>query len=321
MPKLQELLIFVAGFAVIAVASQQIARLFPRIKLPLLTGLLVTGLFSGPFVLKLIPATAVTQLNFLQEVSLAFIAFAAGTELYLRELTRYFKSILWNTFGQLVVTFVVSSVAVYLIADVVPFMQDYSSQSKWGMAILSATIFVARSPSSAIALINELRAKGPFTQNVLGVTVIIDLLVIILFAICFPLAQTLDSNSSFQISIIGVLLLELIASFGLGIGLGKFMAFVLSLKTNQNAKTAALLLLGYGVFFGAHQLQYYSHKALPFDIHLEPLLICIIAAFVVTNFTSQRPQFQDLIERVSSVIYVIFFTLIGPPSICQFWCR
>ena len=56
---------------------------------------------------------------------------------------------------------------------------------------MMATIFVARSPASAIAVINEMRAKGSFVQMAMGVTVIKDFLVILLFAICFSVAGTL----------------------------------------------------------------------------------------------------------------------------------
>ena len=49
-------------------------------------------------------------------------------------------------------------------------------------ALLAGAILVARSPSSAIAVVKELRAHGPFTKTVLGVTVIMDVVVIIAFA-------------------------------------------------------------------------------------------------------------------------------------------
>ena len=38
-------------------------------------------------------------------------------------------------------------------------------------------IAIARSPSSAIAVVRELRADGPFTQTVLGVTMVTDVVV------------------------------------------------------------------------------------------------------------------------------------------------
>jgi Kef-type K+ transport system membrane component KefB len=42
---------------------------------------------------------------------------------------------------------------------------------------------VARSPSSAIAIISETKAKGDYTDTVLGVTVVMDVVIIMLFAV------------------------------------------------------------------------------------------------------------------------------------------
>ena len=50
--------------------------------------------------------------------------------------------------------------------------------SRIAVAMLAGAILVARSPSSAIAIVNALRAKGPFPQTALGVTVIMDVVVI-----------------------------------------------------------------------------------------------------------------------------------------------
>ena len=50
------------------------------------------------------------------------------------------------------------------------------------VAMVAGTIMVARSPSSAIAIVQELRAKGPFTDLTIGVTVVMDLVVIVLFS-------------------------------------------------------------------------------------------------------------------------------------------
>ena len=118
----KELIALVAGFLIIALASNQIAKTFQKIRLPLITGLIFTGIISGPHIIGLIPISAKDNLQFINEIALAFIAFAAGAELYIKELRSRFKSIKWNTFGQLVVTFVIGSIAVYFCADYIPYI-------------------------------------------------------------------------------------------------------------------------------------------------------------------------------------------------------
>ena len=77
---------------------------------------MLVGIISGPFVLKMIPADAkLGDLNFINDLSLAFIAFAAGSELFLKDVRSRIKSISWITFGQLVITFGISSFVIYYI--------------------------------------------------------------------------------------------------------------------------------------------------------------------------------------------------------------
>ena len=102
---------FLAVFIIIAVASDQISRLFPRIKLPLVTGLLVMGIITGPYVMDLITQEAVNDLDFINDFALAFIALTVGAELYLRELRSRFRSITAMTISQLVITFILGSLA------------------------------------------------------------------------------------------------------------------------------------------------------------------------------------------------------------------
>ncbi len=107
------LVLIVLGFIIVASASGSIARLFQKIKLPLITGFLVVGIISGPHIVGLIPKSALHNLHFINNIALAFIAFAAGSEIYLKDMRSRFKSIVWMTVGQLVVTFGASLILVF----------------------------------------------------------------------------------------------------------------------------------------------------------------------------------------------------------------
>ncbi len=306
-----ETLQVIFGFLVIMVASDRISHFFPKIKLPLITGLLITGIVTGPYILNLIPLSAQENLLFINETSLAFIAFAAGGELYIKELRSRFRSIVWMTFGQLVVTFVLGAIAIYFLASLIPFMREMEHGSKLAVALLGATIFVARSPSSAIAVINEMRAKGPFTQTSLGVTVLKDVLVIILFAVCFSLAGALISNTPFNLSLFGFLIAELIASGVLGVILSRLISFILKRRWLIQIKTVLLLLAGYSIYLLSHFVKDNAYAYIGHDVHLEPLLICIIASFLITNYSANKAEFFNIIHKTGPLIYIAFFTLTG----------
>lgn len=306
-----DLIILLGGFIMIAIAAHRIAAEFKKIKLPLITGLIIAGLLAGPYIMKLMPIEAKDKLNFINEISLAFIAFAAGAELYLRELRSRFKSIKWNTFGQLFVSFFLGSLIVYFLAEYIPYMKGQSSAVKFSIAILTGTVFVARSPASAIAVVNELRAKGPFTSTVMGVTVLKDFLVIILFAINFSIAETLINGD--EINIVGILLIfvELLLSVGAGFLYGLIIRMVFKINGNALTKTVLIIAIGYTSYLLHHFMRDVSMDLVHHKIVVEPLLVCIIASFYVTNYTKHRPEFLKILEEAGPHIYIAFFTFTG----------
>jgi len=142
-----DIILLLITFLIISVASERIAKIIQKLHLPLITGFLLIGILSGPFVLKMIPESANNSLNFINDLSLAFIAFAAGSELYLKDLRSRIKSISWITFGQLVITFIMSSLVIYLIADLIPFIKDYNTKvvnsiSNFDLKYIDETLYV-----------------------------------------------------------------------------------------------------------------------------------------------------------------------------------
>jgi Trk K+ transport system NAD-binding subunit/Kef-type K+ transport system membrane component KefB len=245
------------------------------------------------------------------EISLAFIAFAAGSEMYLEELHGRYKSIGWNTLTQLIAVYLFSGVVIFLMADSIPFMHGLSQGGQLAAAILAGTILTARSPSSAIAIINEVRARGPFTKTVLGVTLVKDVIVVVLFALSTSVASTLLTGQVFDIVFILLVTSEIVVSIILGLVIGRLLVLVLSTHLDERLKITLILLFGYLVFVFSTNLRLYSHDNLPFEILLEPLLICMVAGFWLVNRTNYRDEFRNLLHIVETPIFVIFFTLIG----------
>lgn len=304
-------IILLIGFALVAIAGHEIAKAFQKIKFPLITGLIITGIVAGSSVLKFIPHETLPKLNFLNDIALSIIAFSAGSELYLKELRSRINSIKWMTFGQLIITFLLSSIVIYIFASHIPFMAEFSPKVRISISMLFGTIFVARSPSSAIAVINEMRANGPFTKTAMGVTVVKDVLVIILFAICFAITKAVINNEPLGAAFLLFLALELVLSFALGVLLGKLLQIPLSLKLNARLKAFIITLLGSGMYLLASILRTYTVDTFHHEVILEPLLICIIASFIVTNYSKNRVEFIELLEYISPIIYIVFFTLTG----------
>jgi len=301
-----------AVFVVMTLAAARIGTLFAVFHLPLITGFLAAGFFCGPDMLRLIDRDAVTSLAFINQIALAVIAFAAGNELLLKEYRDRFRSISWVTTGQIVVTMIGGSAVMYVLTSYMPILQDQSEAVRLAVSGITATILLASSPSSAIAIVNELRAKGPVTQTVLGVTVIKDVIVIMLFAICVEFAHAAVSpETSIDAGFLFLLLLELSLSVVIGCVLWKLLVFILAKPMHQLAKGVLMVAVGFGTFVGAEWLEGWTHAHMTTTIFIEPLLICMIAGILVTNFSNYRSEFSRVLFQVGPPVYLAFFTLTG----------
>ena len=209
-------------------------------------------------------------------------------------------------------TFVLGSVLIYFAANYIPYMRDLSNAAKVSVSMLTAVVFVARSPASAIAVINELRAKGPFVQTVMGVTVVKDFLVIVLFSVCLSLSQVLIEGQDFKYIEILMLLIELGISFAVGFYVyGFLLKTILKWRIRRVIKILFILLAGYSAYYFSHQIEDYTKTEFGHKIFLEPLLMCILASFHVTNYSTSRPEFLKILQDTATPIYVAFFTLTG----------
>ena len=307
----QNLFMCVAGFTLIMLASKQIGQFFTRFKFPLISGFLFTGIVAGPFIFDFISVEATERLRFVDELSLAFIAFVAGSELYLKELKSRFKSIKLVSVGIVVSTFILGSVTVFVLADFMPFMRGLPVASRVALSILAGAILVARSPSSAVAIIKELRAKGPFAQTVMGVTVVTDVLVIILFAVNSSIADALLTGLRFNLTFIALLFVELTAAVAWGYLIGRILQRMLSSRINHSVKIAGILLTGYAVFVISAGIRHFTHDRLPFEVFVEPLLVCMVGSFWLINRTAARDEFLKMLHEVGPLVYIAFFTLTG----------
>ena len=306
-----DILKFILAFAIIALASGQIGAFGTRFKLPLVSGFLFAGIIVGPYILNLIPQKSLGSLRFVDEISLAFIALAAGNELYLPVLRSRLRNIAWISIANVIAISALGTVAVYLLSDLIPFMQDMPPLWRLGISLIASSILIARSPSSAIAIIDELRAKGIFTSTVLGVTVIADVVVISVFAFNSSVADALFTGLGVNLSLIALLLLELLISLVLGYFVGVLISGILKSRIVGWLEIGLILLIGFLVFVLSNQVREYTHEVLSFEILIEPLMVCMIAGFYITNFSLNRKAFEHALAKVSNPIYILFFTLTG----------
>lgn len=317
------ILIHLAAFGIIAVAAGRLAGFFNKWHLPFITGLLLIGLIAGPGALGLVSRPEIEALHFVNEIALSFIALAVGAELYLNELRNRMKSIAWMTVSQLLVTFSFGTIAVYLLADVIPFMQSLNENVRLAVSLLAGAIFTARSPASAIAIINEMRARGPFTQTAIGVTVVKDFIVIILFAMIFTLSQSIIAARSFSFYYIIQSVLEILLSIAFGYIYGQLLKLILANPFRKIPPHIFIILSGFLVYVFSAFVEQQTLKHFIFELHIDPLIVCIIGSFIIANYSKYRDEFMKVVKEASPYIYIVFFTLTGAKinvaTLLDFW--
>lgn len=306
-----ELITFFTSFVLISLAAYLVGKAFTYINLPYITGYLLTGALAGPFLLDFVPSESVPVLRFVDQIALAIIAFVAGSELFIKEVRQRLRTILLTATGVSLVGLLLGGIVIFLLTQILPFTQGSPVGERIAISLLGATVLLALSPPSTIAVIKEVRARGIFTRTLLSITVFMDVFIIVLFAVTTSMASVILTGTEFNMMFIAFLALDLVVAVIIGYLVGKLLQLIMATNWSSLLKTALIVALGYGVYLLSDQVKILSKGNLGFEIYIEPLLICLIGGFMITNFTKFRDEFDDLMHDIGPMIYVAFFTLTG----------
>jgi len=269
-----------------------------RLKLPQITGFILAGVLGGPYLLKLLTTAEVRNLQLLDGLALSLIALTAGGEMEIERLKRNLKGIMSIVIFQ-TVAIVAGFIAFGLIGrSLFPLFGGKSLSEILALSLLFGTLATATSPSTTIAIITETKAKGRYTNLILSSAVVKDFLVIILFAFALSFSKSLLSpEEAFDIIFLKDILLEVGGSLLMGIAVGAGIVFYL--KFIKREVTIFIL----SIAFFTYQISQ--------TVGLHSLLVCLLAGFLVKNFSSHGEKFILAIEKSSLPVYVIFFAISG----------
>jgi len=308
---LPDIVVYSAGFLLVALAAKQIGKFFSQYGLPYITGYLLAGALAGPFILVLLPEQSIETLRYVDDISLAVIAFVAGSELYLKEIKSRLRGILLNATGIVIAAFTLIGIALFILQASIPFTADYPVITKAAIAMLGATILLALSPASTIAVIQEVRAKGPFSKTVLSITVVMDVVIIVLFALAVAFASAMIDGEPVTVGFVAILAIDILIALVAGYVIGQGIGVILSASLHTTIKIGLLLVIGYVLFESANYVPEWVDDAIGVKIKIEPLLMSMVAGFTVTNYTQYRKRFEELLHDITPYVYVAFFTLTG----------
>ncbi len=281
-----------------------------KIRLPLISGYIFVGIIAGPYISGFLTKDMVNQLKLIDELALSFIALKAGSELHLAFLKQRIRPILLNI---VFLTCIVSGMVftfIVLLGGYFSVTANLTQVQLIVFAILLGVISVARSPSSAIAIISECRASGVFTETVLGVTVVMDVVVIIIFTFAIAISKMIMAGSGvMDFQALTALSLEMMASIITGAVLGKLISVYI--KKVGHDFTLFLLFFAFAVTRVSLWFSSFTEANFGIYMHMEPLLICMTAGFFVQNFSESGTYFNESLDRMALPIYILFFSLAG----------
>ena len=303
---------YVAILLLVALLSTRLVRI---LKLPNVTGYIVTGIIMGPFVFGLlfnnftyegikqsIIYQHVNTINWVSTVALGFIAFSIGTS---------FKKATIKALGKrvLIITVLEALGATLLVLTVLLILHfiflDYISIE---LVLTLAAIASATAPAATLMVIKQYQARGPLVDTLLPVVALDDAAALILFAIFFQLANTFASGVPLSIYTVLVKpLIEIAISLASGLVIGLFISFMNRFFKSRNNR---LIWCIFSVFAALGIYMLFKSPVLG-GFELSSLLTCMMAGAIYTNFVSDSNRTLDVMDRFTSPIYMMFFVISG----------
>ena len=272
--------------------------LFRDMGLPRLTGYLVIGMLAGPHVLGLVSEDMVVRLRLFNGIAISLIALTAGAEIDLRSIRPLLRPIAWISLLAVPGAMALLALTAWLAREQLPFLARLGPWQAAAVATMLGVAMAAQSPAVVVALRDELAAEGPVMRTVLGVVVLSDLVVILLFAVAswFAQSQLAEAESLAALSEAS-LSWEILGSLGVGVLVGAVIALYLWLFHAPGALT--MVVLGFVVAEVGQR------------VHLDPLLIALAAGMLVRNVTSLGERLLADIQSAAGSVYVVFFAVAG----------
>lgn len=299
----------ILSVSVALLAGLLMTRAFKPLKLPSVTAYLIAGVLIGPYVIGAlnIPGFgfnshgAVAKLGIISDIALGFIAFSIGNEFRVEDLKHIGKqAFVIGIFQALVATLFVD-LALLGIHTLMP------DKLSFAQAITLGAIATATAPAATLMVVRQYKAEGPLTKLLLPIVALDDAVGLVIFAVSFGIAKSLNTSSVDMISIVVNPLIEIVAS----LGLGAIMGWILTqLEKLFNSNTNRLNLT-IGVVFLTVALSMIKFEIGPVHVGFSSLLTCMMLGTVFCNICSLSHDLMGASDKWTSPLFALFFVVSG----------
>ena len=286
-------------FGILLLTADTFGALAHDLGFPRLVGYLVSGLALGPSAMEIVPPGVLQDLGMMKQLAVGVIALLAGAELRMADLRRRYRPILSILAWQGAAVLFLITVGVLLFRDWVPFMQGLTPWALVFVALLFATTLTVNSPMATLALLTETKAEGPVARTTLGVVLVADVVVVLLFSAAFSLARaSLGGATEGALLVLVRLLREMLGSIFAGTLVGALLAVYLRYVRREMVLFAVVV-----VFATAAAAQ---------ALHFEVVLSLLVAGFLVENVAPVRAEpLVQALHLMAVPVFVVFFAMAG----------
>jgi Kef-type K+ transport system membrane component KefB len=269
-------------------------------RLPRVTGYVVAGILLSPSLTGTLRVTEVEALlGFVSQMALAVIAFAIGGTLKMSQVKVLGKPILWITLTQGMGALGFGCLAAWVAGYFAEPLRVHGPETFLSIIVILGTISVATAPAATMAVVHELRARGPLTTTLLGIVALDDALTIILFSGAVGLAGALlgvgvSADLGLQRG-----LYEMAGALVIGAISGFIMSHVLARKRRVEVNLVAIV--GAILLVSGFTLQF----------HFSPLMANMMMGFALVNYMRHADSVFHQLEIVEESLYCLFFVLAG----------
>ena len=304
-----------AYIAILLLAALLSTRLMKVLKLPNVTGYIITGIIMGPFVFGLLfnnfsydgikeseVFAHVDKISWVSTVALGFIAFSIGTSFKTQTLKVVGKRVIIITILEALFASIAVFIAMIILYLIIP------DKVSLELVFTLSAIASATAPAATLMIIKQYQARGSLVDTLLPVVALDDAAALILFAILFQIATAISGGGSFDIyRMIFKPIIEILISLGIGAILGLFISWLNRFFMSRNNKLVLCIL---SVFASLGIYILFKNPILG-GFELSSLLICMMTGAIFANLCKDSDRTLDIMDRFTSPIYMMFFVISG----------
>ena len=296
------------SLSIALLAGLLLSRLAKVVQLPAVTAYLVAGVLVGPFVLGAlgVPGIGITAgqiegFGLIPDLALGFIAFAMGNEFRLAQLKKIGK--------QATVIGVWQALFTTVVVDAVLIGLHFLMPDKFSLAaaIVLGAVATATAPAATLMVVKQYKAKGPVTDILLPVVALDDAVGLVVFAVSFGVAKSINLGNVDVLSVVLEPLLEVVLSLGLGFLMGLLFTFC-ERFFHSRSKRMAVSVTFVMMTVAISCLKFHVG---PIHIGFSSLLACMMLGTVFCNFCEVSEELMDRADRWMTPILILFFVISG----------